>query len=503
MGVEIAISVAREETRVAVMDGGVVTDLFGDRAKQKDFVGNVYKGKVAKVLPGMQAAFVDIGLDKAAFLHVSDLSLDSEPGDTLVDADEDDDKDADMLRPRRQSSKPIEQLLSEGQELMVQISKGPIGTKGPRVTTYVSFPGRYLVFMPNVEHIGVSRRIARDEERARLKDIMKRVRHPGCGYIVRTVSEGVKEDELRSDVEFLHVLWQDILAKRAQLAAPALLHADLSLSFRVVRDLFGKKVERLWIDSRQEYEAVRDFVQRFSPEQTSRIHYYDKQESLFDHLGVEQELARALGRKVWLKSGGSLVIDHTEAMTVIDVNTGRFVGKRDQEETILRNNLEAAKEVAYQIRLRGIGGIIIVDFIDMEREKNRDKVYHALVDAMASDKARTRISRISDLGLIEISRERVREDLLRSLSEPCHYCEGRGYTKSPTTVAYEIFREIRRIGKGAEQQRIVIGAHPTVAGLLQDEERQGLETLERDCAAKLIVMPDERLHLEQYDLAVV
>jgi ribonuclease G len=503
MGVEIAISVAREETRVAVMDGGVVTDLFGDRAKQKDFVGNVYKGKVAKVLPGMQAAFVDIGLDKAAFLHVSDLSLDSEPGDTLVDADEDDDKDADMLRPRRQSSKPIEQLLSEGQELMVQISKGPIGTKGPRVTTYVSFPGRYLVFMPNVEHIGVSRRIARDEERARLKDIMKRVRHPGCGYIVRTVSEGVKEDELQSDVEFLHVLWQDILTKRAQLAAPALLHADLSLSFRVVRDLFGKKVERLWIDSRQEYEAVRDFVQRFSPEQTSRIHYYDKEESLFDHLGVEQELARALSRKVWLKSGGYLVIDHTEAMTVIDVNTGRFVGKRDQEETILRNNLEAAKEVAYQVRLRGIGGIIIVDFIDMEREKNRDRVYHALVDAMASDKARTRISRISDLGLIEISRERVREDLLRSLSEPCHYCEGRGYTKSPTTVVYEIFREIRRIGKGAEQQRIVIGAHPTVAELLQDEERQGLETLERDCSAKMIVMPDERLHLEQYDLAVV
>jgi len=503
MGVEIAISVAQEETRVAVIDSGVVTDLFGDRAKQKDFVGNVYKGKVAKVLPGMQAAFVDIGLDKAAFLHVSDLSLDSEPGDTLVDADEDEDKDADMLRPRRQSSKPIEQLLSEGQELMVQISKGPIGTKGPRVTTYVSFPGRYLVFMPNVEHIGVSRRIARDEERARLKDIMKRVRHPGCGYIVRTVSEGVKEDELRSDVEFLHVLWQDILTKRAELAAPALLHADLSLSFRVVRDLFGKKVERLWIDSRQEYEAVRDFVQRFSPEQTSRIHFYDKEESLFDHLGVEQELARALSRKVWLKSGGYIVVDHTEAMTVIDVNTGRFVGKRDQEETILRNNLEAAKEVAYQIRLRGIGGIIIVDFIDMEREKNRERVYHALVDAMASDKARTRISRISDLGLVEISRERVREDLLRSLSEPCHYCEGRGYTKSPTTVAYEIFREIRRIGKGAEQQRIVIGAHPTVAGLLQDEERQGLEALERNCSAKVIVMPDERLHLEQYDLTVV
>jgi ribonuclease G len=304
-------------------------------------------------------------------------------------------------------------------------------------------------------------------------------------------------------VDFLHVLWQDILAKREQLGAPALLHTDLSLSFRVVRDLFGWKVERLWIDSRGEYEALRDFVQRFSPEQTSRIHFYDKDEPLFDHLGVEQEIARAMSRKVWLKSGGYLVIDHTEAMTVIDVNTGRFVGKRDQEETILRNNLEAAKEVAYQLKLRGIGGIIIVDFIDMEREKNREKVYQALVGAMASDKARTRISRISDLGLIEISRERVREDLLRSLSEPCRYCEGRGYTKSPTTVAYEIFREIRRIGPSSDHQWIVVGTHPAVAELLQDEERHAVELLERDHAAKIIVTPDDQLHLEQYDLVVM
>ncbi len=502
MGLEIAISIAREETRVAVLDNGVVTDLYGDRAKHKDFVGNIYKGRVAKVLPGMQATFVDIGMEKAAFMHVSDLSMETEPGDTLVDGD-DDDRESEMPKPKRQSSKPIEQLLSEGQELMVQISKGPIGTKGPRVTTYVSLPGRYLVFMPSVEHIGVSRRIPRDEERARLKDIMKRVRRPGCGYIVRTVSEGVKEDELRSDVEFLHVLWQDILAKREQPGVPALLHTDLSLSFRVVRDLFSRKVDRLLIDSRGEYEAVRDFVQRFSPEQTARIHYYDKEEPLFDYLGIEQEIARAMSRRVWLKSGGYLVIDHTEAMTVIDVNTGRFVGKRDQEETILRNNLEAAKEIAYQVKLRGIGGIIIVDFIDMEREKNRDKVYHALVDAMGPDKARTRISRISDLGLIEISRERVREDLLRSLSEPCHYCEGRGYTKSPTTVVYEIFRELRRIGSEAEQQRIVIGAHPTVAGLLQDEERHGLEDLERRCSARIIVTADDKLHLEQFDVVVV
>ncbi|MBI3604226.1 MAG: Rne/Rng family ribonuclease [Nitrospirae bacterium] len=502
MGLEIAINVTREETRAAVLDGRVVTDLYVDRAKNKDFVGNIYKGKVVKVLPGMQAAFVDIGMEKAAFVHVSDLSTDTEPGDTLVDSEEDE-KGPEMPRPRRQSSKPIEQLLQEGQELMVQISKGPIGTKGPRVTTYVSLPGRYLVFMPNVEHVGVSRRIPKDEERARLKDIMKRVRRPGCGYIVRTVSEGVKEDELRSDVEFLHVLWQDVLKKRDHLPAPVLLHTDLTLTFRIVRDLFTKKVDRLLIDSRQEYEAVKDFVHRFSPEQTSRIHYYDKEESLFDHLGVEMEIARALHRKVWLKSGGHIVVDHAEAMTVIDVNTGRFVGKRDQEETILKNNLEAAKEIAYQIKLRGIGGIIIVDFIDMEREKNRDKVYQALVDAMAGDKARTRISHISDLGLIEISRERVREDLLRTMSEPCRYCDGRGYTKSPTTVAYEIFREIRRIGRGTEEQKIVLGVHPSVADLLYDDERQGVEDLERTCRVKLLIQADQGLHLEQYDIAVL
>jgi ribonuclease G len=502
MGRDIAINVSREETRVAVLDNNQVSELHVDRAKQKDFVGNIYKGRVTKVLPGMQAAFIDIGMDKAAFMHVSDLALDSDPAETLLDTD-DDEKGPEMPRPRRQTSKPIEDLLHEGQELMVQISKGPIGTKGPRVTTYVSLPGRYLVFMPNVEHIGVSRRIPKDEERARLKEIMKRLRQPGHGYIVRTVSEGVREEDLRSDVEFLSVLWQDVLKKRDRLPPPSLLHTDLSLAFRVVRDLFTSKVERLWVDSREEYDAIKDFVRRFMPDQTSRIHYYDKEESLFDHLGIEMEISRALNRKVWLKSGGHIVIDHTEAMTVIDVNTGRFVGKRDQEETILKNNLEAAKEIAYQIKLRGIGGIIIIDFIDMEREKNREKVYQAFVDAMSNDKAKIRVSRISDLGLIELSRERVREDILRTLSEPCHYCDGRGYTKSPTTVAYDIFKDVRRIGSEALDGKLVIGAHPVVAGLLLDEERQGIEDLEQEYKARIVIKPDPALHLEQYDLVLL
>ncbi len=504
MANEIAINVTREGTRVAVLEHGVLSELYLDRQSKKDFVGNIYKGKVAKVLPGMQAAFIDIGLEKAAFLHVSDLSTDTEPGDTLMDGDAEEDEQApEMPRPRRQSGRPIEDLLQGGQELMVQISKGPIGTKGPRVTNYISLPGRYLVFMPNVEHIGVSRRIPKDEERARLKEIMKRVRQPGCGYIVRTVSEGVKEEDLRADVEFLSLAWQDVLKNREALPAPNLLHSDLSLTVRVVRDHFSKKVDRLLIDSREEYEQVKDLVMRYMPDQASRVHFYGKEEPLFDHLGVEHEIGRAMSRKVWLKSGGYLVIDHTEAMTVIDVNTGRFVGKRDQEETILKNNLEAVREIAYQIKLRGIGGIIIADFIDMEREKNRDKVYQALVDAMANDKAKSRISRISDLGLIEISRERVREDLLRTLSEPCRYCDGRGYTKSPSTVAHEIFRELRRLGTSPEERRIIVGVHPHVAEVLQEEEAQGVEEFERELEAKVIVKPDSGLHLEQFDIVLL
>ena len=501
MGVEIAINVTPQETRVAVLENKVVTELFVDRAKKKDFVGNVYKGKVVKVLPGMQAAFVDVGLERAAFVHVSDLSVGTEPGDILVDGD-DDEKGAEFPHPRRQTVRPIEELLEEGQELIVQISKGPIGTKGPRVTSYCSLPGRFLVLMPNVDHLGVSRRIPQDDERSRLKDVMKRIREPGYGYIVRTVSEGVSEEELKSDVEFLTAMWQDIVNRQEASPAPAALHTDLSLTLRVVRDLFTKNVKRLLIDSKAEYEAVKEFVRRYLPQQTSRIFHYEKDEGLFDSLGIEMEIARALSRKVWLKSGGHIVIDHTEAMTVIDVNTGRFVGKRDPEETILKNNLEATLEIAYQLKLRGIGGIIIIDFIDMKRERNREKVYQSLVDAMANDKARTRISRVSDLGLIEISRERVREDLLRTLSDPCADCDGRGYTKSALTVMYDIFRDVRRLERAAGHQRVVVGAHPHVVELLHDVEHGELERIERERRCQVTMKADPLLPLEHYDIVV-
>lgn len=500
MGSEIIINVEREETRVAVLDRKILTDLYIDRIKYRDLVGNVYKGKIAKVLPGLQAAFIDIGQEKAAFMHVSELIGEPAAEDTFVELE---DRTSELPKARRHGSKPIEDLLEEGQELLVQVIKGPIGTKGSRVTSYIALPGRYLVFMPNVDHIGISRRIEKEEERSRLKQLMQKLRKPGCGYIVRTVSEGVSDEELRSDVEFLQASWEEILEKKRRLKAPALLHSDLDLVFRTVRDHFTKDVQHLWVDSKPEYEAIREFVSRYQPELLPRIHLYAKEEPIFDHFDLESEIAKAMARKVWLKSGGHIVIDHTEAMTVIDVNTGRFVGKRDLEDTIVRTNLEAVKEIAYQLKLRSIGGIIIIDFIDMERERNREKVYQALTDALAHDRARANILRVSELGLVEMSRERVREDIYRALSEPCHYCEGRGYTKDPTTICYELLRDIRRLGPSPEEKNIVVGAHPSIASLLADEEAAAIAELEREHQVKVIVKTDPTLHIEQYDILML
>jgi ribonuclease G len=505
MSIEIVINAVKEETRVALLENKIVTELFIDRKKDHGIVGNVYKGRVVKVLPGMQSAFVDIGLERAAFLHVADVADQAEePGD-LMDEVEDEKIPMESEPPKRGkgNAHAIEALLQEGQEIVVQVSKEPRGTKGARVTTYLSLPGRYLVYMPTVNHVGVSRRIDRDEERARLKEMVLRMRKPGSGYIIRTVSEGLSEEEFRSDMEFLERLWQNILMKKESTTAPALLHTDLDLAFRVVRDLFTSKVNRLIIDSKQEYGRIKEFVETYLPALSNRVELYEEQEPLFDAYGTEIEISKALGKKVWLKSGGYIVIDHTEALTVIDVNTGRFVGKRDLEETILKTNLEAVKEIAYQLRLRNIGGIIIIDFIDMEKEKNRERVFNSLREALAQDRARTHILRISELGLVQMSRERVREDLLRALCEPCPYCEGRGYTKSPTTICYEIFREIRRLGLSPKEKKIIIGVHPTVANLLYDEERHGVEELERQFHKKIVVKADQNLHLEQYDIVML
>jgi ribonuclease G len=515
MSLEIVINATREETRVALLENKIVTELYFDRKKDRGIVGNVYKGKVVKVLPGMQAAFVDIATEKAAFLYVADVTTSMDDyAQMMEEAEAAEDETLDFEegsepavpvapRMKKGASQTIEELLQEGQEVMVQVTKEPIGTKGPRVTTYISLPGRYLVYMPTVNHVGVSRRIGRDDERHRLKEMILRLRKPGSGYIVRTVSDGITEEEFKQDIEFLEVVWQNTLKKRERSPAPALLHTDLDLIFRTVRDLFTKDVDRLIIDSKQEYEKIREFVGTYLPSFLPRVELWEKEEPIFDTYGLEMEISKAKNRRVWLKSGGYIVIDRAEALTVIDVNTGRYVGKRDLEETILKTNLEAVKEIAYQLRLRNIGGLIIIDFIDMEKERNREKVFNALDEALTNDRARTHILKISELGLVEMSRERTREDILRILCEPCPYCEGRGYTKSPTTVCYEIFREIRRIGSSPRDKKIIIGVHPTVANLLYDEERHGVEELEREYHKKIIIKADSNLHIEQYDIVTL
>jgi ribonuclease G len=523
MGIEIVIDPSREETRVAVLEQQVLTELYIDRKRDRGIVGNVYKGRVVKVLPGMQAAFVDIGVERAAFLYVADIATETGGPPPVVDAsdapegveegegggdapktDDEAEDEATKATPRpRRIHRSIEELLREGQELVVQVTKDPIGTKGCRVTTYLSLPGRYLVFMPTVNHIGISRRIGDEAERARLREMMTRLRQPGTGYIIRTVSEGTSEDEFRMDIEFLGRLWQTIGDEAQRASAPALLHADLDLSLRTVRDLLTHRVDRLTVGGRTEYDRIRQFVGTYLPNLVNKVHLYGQDEPIFDRYGIEIEISKALGRRVWLKSGGYIVIEHTEALTVVDVNTGRYVGKRDLEETILKTNLEAAKEIAYQLRLRNIGGIIIIDFIDMEKEKNRDRVFAALRDALATDRARSNILRISDLGLVEMSRERVREDLLRVLCDACLYCEKRGYIRSATTVCYEIFREIRRSGTSSEAGTVLVTVHPNVANLLFDEERDGVEALEREFNKRISIKADPHLHQEQYDLVLV
>ncbi len=498
---EIIVNAGREETRVALIENGIVTEIYIDRAKDRGIAGNIYKGKVVKVLPGMQAAFVDIGLEKSAFLYVGDV-FDSASEYAPMMEDEGIELEIEPRR-RRQQSSSIEDLVQEGQDIVVQVSKEPISTKGARATTYISLPGRHLVMMPGVNHIGVSRRIENVEERRRLREIVSSLRKPNTGYIVRTASEGMSEEDLSADVEFLSRLWESIMRRKERSSAPALLHNELDLVFRVIRDAFTDEVDRMVIDSEEEYRRVKEFVESYIPQIARRVKLYEEDEPIFEHYGVEIEISRALGRKVWLKSGGYIIIDQTEALTTIDVNTGRYVGKRTLEDTILKTNLEAVREIAYQLRLRNIGGIIILDFIDMEREDNRRKVYSALQEALSRDKAKTTISTISPLGLIEMTRKRVRESLGRILCEPCPYCDGRGYVKSSRTVCYEVLREIRKAFAGAEEKKALVTVNSSVADMLYDEERHAVEAVEKDFGKKVVIKADPNLHQEQYEVVMV
>ncbi|HYD41458.1 MAG TPA: Rne/Rng family ribonuclease [Anaeromyxobacter sp.] len=401
---------------------------------------------------------------------------------------------------KRKDPKNIQDLLKEGQEVIVQVAKDPIGTKGARITSHISLPGRHLVFMPTVDHIGISRRIEKDAERRRLREFVDRMRPEGTGFIVRTVAENVEQAKLEADIRFLIQVWNEIIRTKDKVSAPALLHGDLDLILRATRDLFTADVHKLVIDDRDEYERILRFVHEQAPHLETQIEYYSGTEPIFDAYGIEQELKRAAQRKVWLKSGGYIIIDQAEALTAIDVNSGRYVGKKNLEETITKINVEAAKEIVYQLRLRNIGGIIIIDFIDMDKPQNRDKVFKALQDALGRDKAKTNVLKISDLGLVEMTRKRVRESVTRVLNEPCGYCDGRGHVKSKITIAYEILREIRRDAPHHHEPVLVVNCHPEVARILQGSEREELRYLMDRFNKTIQVKPQTNYHQEQFDI---
>jgi ribonuclease G len=505
MGNELVINTTSHETRIALIENGTIAELYIERSRVKGIVGNIYKGRVVRVLPGMQAAFVDIGLEKAAFLYVADVFDAIEEYETFMDGNgkkEEQQTPTDSERPDFHPMHPIEELLQEGQEILVQVSKEPIGTKGARITSHISLPGRHLVYMPTVDHVGVSRRIEDETERERLKEIVERIRPVGAGFIVRTVSEGKSEEDLLADMTYLTRLWEQIDKKKDSGNAPTLIHSDLDVTQKVVRDILTDQVDRIIVDAKPEHDKIVQFISTFMPKMKYSIELYEEDEPIFDHYGLEVDISRALGRKVWLKSGGYIIIEQTEALTAIDVNTGRFVGKHNLEDTILKTNLEAVKEIAYQLRLRNIGGIIIIDFIDMEKEVNREKVFAALEEAVKADKSKTNILKISELGLVEMTRKRVRESIGRILCEPCPYCEGRGYLKSKITVCHEIFRELRREMLDVHGAKATLTVHPQIADLLYDEERRGLEELEKRFRKRITVRAKPGFHHEQFEIAI-
>lgn len=508
MSSELIINSRSYETRVALVENGVVVELYIERDSGRELMGNIYRGRVVRVLPGMQAAFVDVGLERTAFLYVSDVYSDfSDFEQMMLNAGEvnetlDTDKIEDSIKKKSgHSGFQIEDLLHEGQSIMVQVSKEPLGNKGARLTSHVSLPGRHLVLMPTVDHIGVSRKIEDREERERLKGIIRDINPGSFGFIVRTVAENTSKEKLAAEMDFLLKLWENIRGKMEKGNNPVLLYKDLTITLRAVRDLFTREVDRLIVDSDDAYEKIMAFIETFASRLKYSVELYEGAGPIFDAFGIEIEISRALGNKIWLKSGGYIVIELTEALTSIDVNTGSYVGKRNLEETILKTNLEAVKEIAYQLRFRNIGGLIVIDFIDMEKISNRERVSMALKEALSKDKAKTNILPMSDLGLIEMTRKRTRASLNRLLSEPCAYCEGRGTLKSAKTICYEIFRNLERDCMHLDEGgNIHIRVNPEVDKMLREEEQGPVIDLEKRTGKRIIIIGKEHFHQEQYSI---
>jgi Rne/Rng family ribonuclease len=555
MNKEMIISSNGHETRVAILEDDLVAEIFVERERNRGVVGNVYKGRVSKVLPGMQSAFVDIGLERDGFLYVSDVI---NPAELFDDEDEDTDpkgteqraaangrpEPGDSRRGGRgrrddrsgpvqtRAERPegrdtakessgvrrafnampearIEDLLKEGQEILVQVAKEPLGTKGARLTSHVTLPGRFLVFMPTVDHIGVSRKIASREERSRLRGIVREFREEHAfagGVIIRTAAEERSKDDILADLQYFYRIWIDMRQKMDSHRAPAVVYREPSLVAKLLRDLLTDDYTAIRIDHAQEHQRVLEFIERIMPALVGKVKLYDKDFPIFEEYGVQAELDKALRSKVWLKSGGSIVINQTEALVAVDVNTGRYVGKKTAgrlEDTILKTNLEAVKEIVRQIRLRDLGGIIVLDFIDMEEKKNRQKVFQAVEQELRKDRAPSKPLQVSDFGLVIITRKRVKQSLERVLTEPCPYCAGGGTIKSSSTICYEILSEVKKVSGDMDGAGVLLRVNPDIARALKEEERNVVKDLKHLLGKDVIVKPDVHLHHEQFDVMAI
>ena len=498
MKTEIIINVATQETRIAILEDGRLAEILVERPDDQRLVGNIYKGIVTSILPGMQAAFVEIGLERSAFLHARDIGFHPD----IMDVDETEDEDEDELDLKKAQEvryTPIQQLLSKGQEVIVQVTKEPIGTKGARLTTSLSLPGRFAVLMPYASHIGVSRKISNWGEKRRLKQLAQALRPDNCGIIIRTVAEGRGEEELTRDINHLTRIWDRVRRKAKRLAAPALLHSELGMTSSLIRDLFNDDVDRVVVDSKRVYRDIMSYLRSTAPHLRNRVVLYAEKEPIFDAFGIEEEIENATNRRVPLRKGGYLVIDHTEAMITVDVNTGRYVGRNNQEATILNINLEAAEEIARQLRLRDIGGIIAVDFIDMAVEANKRRVWEEFVRALKHDRSRINVAEhISEFGIFEMTRQRVRPSLLYTYSEPCPTCKGSGRVQSPDTTVTKLERWLKRLRASKGERRLVLEVHPMVAGYLREDDERRLKALRRATGVQLILEDNADLEIEGY-----
>ncbi len=509
---EIIVNSSLVETRVAVIEDGTLVEILIDDSHTQNLAGNIYKGRVLKILPGMQAAFVDLGLARDAFLYVRDIYEDVETYEDLLTLGDDEESPPDggetlpgstgrpRGRQRRAAHASIEELIQEGQEVLVQVAREPLGTKGARITSHITLPGRYLVYMPTESHVGVSRKIEAEAERARLKQIIEEINVPREGVIVRTAGVGRSKADIQADFEFLRSTWRGIRAKAEASKAPAMVQKDLDLIFRIFRDLITRDVTRLVVDSAVEYERCMEYTESLFPELRQLLFLYTEDEPIFRSFGIEREVEKALRSKVWLKSGGYLVIEQTEALVSVDVNTGKYVGKHDFEETILKTNREAAVEIARQVRLRDLGGIIIIDFIDMARQENRDRVMADLKEALKADRSPTNVSLLSELGLVEMTRKRVRQGLNQSLSQTCAACGGLGWVRSVASIAHQALREVEwRMARKA-LPRIKVRAARDLAEWIKAEEAEVVETLQHTLGGEIELVVEETFPGGKYSL---